>query len=207
MRNGITASAIATAAAIALLGGTGQAFADSQAAAAPAKPAKLTVAAYKTWLKKTPGEEAKDTLHAFNKLPAAKQKKFVGYLQDPKVLKAFAVAHQGKIPSLAYGKSVAYKKDITFTIRTSAAAPGTKDRKTITLTTWSTERIFNIPVTNLRTVLTYQTKGNKITGEGRKIKSSSSNLNAAFAIKATKTATYFANNSLEGWTNWTATPK
>ncbi|MDX2937056.1 hypothetical protein [Streptomyces ipomoeae] len=207
MRNRITAAAIATAASVALLGGTGQAFADSQAAAKPAAPAKLTVAAYKTWLKKTPGEEAKDTLHAFNKLPAAKQKKFVGYLQDPKVLKAFVVAHQGKIPSLSYGTTVTYKKDITFTTRTSAAAPGIKDRKTITLTTRSIERIFNIPVTELSTVLTYETKGNQITGRGWKTKNYGSNYNAAFAIKSSKTRTALKANELSGVTNWTATPK
>ncbi|WP_086805240.1 hypothetical protein [Streptomyces caniscabiei] len=210
MRNGITASAMATAAAIALLGGTGQAFADSRTAAESAKPtvpAKLTVDAYKKWLKKAPGEEAKDTLHGFNKLSAAQQKKFVGYLQDPKVLKAFAVAHDGRIPSLAYGKTVTYKKDVTFTIRTSAGAPSVNDRRTITLNTWSEQRIFNVSVTRMRTVLTYETKGNRINGEGRKIKNYGTNFNAAFALKSSKSRTALKANALDGVTNWTATPK
>ncbi|UUU34292.1 hypothetical protein JIX56_33105 [Streptomyces sp. CA-210063] len=207
MRKSITASAIATAAAIALLGGTGQAFADSQAAAKPAAPAKLTVDAYKKWLKKTPGEEAKDTLHEFNKLSAAKEKKFVAYLQDPKVLKAFVVAHSGKIPSLSYGTTVTYKKDITFTTRTSAAARGVEGRKTITLTSRSIQRIFNIPVTELSTELTYETKGNRITGKGWKTSNHGSNHNAAFAIKSSKTRAVLKANALDGVTNWTATPK
>jgi hypothetical protein len=207
VRHRITAVAIATAASIALIGGTGQAFADSQAPAKPAAPSKLTVDAYKTWLKKAPGAEARETLHEFNKLPRAKQQKFVGYLQDPKVLKAFVVALDGKIPSLAYGKTVTYKKDVSFTIRTSAAARGVNNSKTITLTTRSTQRIFNVPVTELLTVLTYDTKGNKITGKGLKTQNHGSNYNAAFALKASKTRTTLKANALDGVTNWTATPK
>ncbi|WP_200302182.1 hypothetical protein [Streptomyces adelaidensis] len=68
MRNRIAATAIAAAASIAVLGGTGQAFAAGQAEAAAAKPAKLTVAAYKGWLKKAPG--GGETSKAFGKLSA-----------------------------------------------------------------------------------------------------------------------------------------
>jgi hypothetical protein len=204
VRNRITATAVAAAASLALLGGSAQAFA---ADAAPAAPSQLTVGAYKTWLKKSPGAEAKDTLRAFNRLTPAQQRKFVGYLQDPKVLKAFVVAHSGKIPSLSYATTVKYKNDITFTTRTSAGAPGEKDQRTITLTTRSVERIFNIPVTEFASVLTYETKADKITGKGWKTKSFGSNQNAAFAFKPSKSRAVLKGNSLSGVTNWTATPQ
>ncbi|TQE27334.1 hypothetical protein Sipo8835_27870 [Streptomyces ipomoeae] len=206
MRNGITASAIATAAAIALLGGTGQAFADSQAAAAPAAPSKLTVGAYKAWLKKTPG--AAGTLKAFSKLPKAKQQAFVTYLQSAKVYSAFKVDHPGDLPK-GGKKTFRYNKDVSFISTVTASTRKAKDgTTTISLSATATERIFNIPVTSVTTQLTYQTgKNHLINGKGQKVGHKGTNFNAAFALKASKSKIEPEANMLDGVTNWTATPK
>lgn len=202
-----TATATAAAASIALLGGSGQAFAAGQADAAAAKaPAKLTVAAYKSWLKKAPG--ASDTRKAFGKLPAAKQKAFVGYLQNAKVYKAFGVTQHGDTPGLVKQKTVRYNKDVVFTGRTVAASRAGKTTKSITLTVTTTERIFNIPVTSMTTELTYQTtKQGDVTGKGTKASHRGANFNAAFAIKPSTSRLYAEANMMDGLTTWTATPK
>lgn len=206
MRNRITAVAIATAASIALIGGTGQAFAGSQAPTKPAAPSKLTVDAYKTWLKKAPGAAA--TFKAFSRLTPAKQRAFVGHLQNGAVYKAFSARQFGDIPSKAKSKTVRYNKDITFTSTTVAASRPVKNTKTISLTVTATERVFNIPVTSLTTTLTYQTgKDGMITGKGWKAGHKGANFNAAFAIKASATETSPEANMLDGLTTWTATPK
>lgn len=205
--NRIAVTAIAAAASIALLGGSGQAFAAGQADAAAAKaPAKLTVAAYKGWLKKAPG--GAETLKAFGKLPAAKQKAFVGYLQNAKVYKAFGVTQHGDTPSLAKQKTVRYNKDVVFVGRTIAASRPGKTTKAITLTVTTTERIFNIPVTSVTTELTYQTtKQGNVTGKGTKATHRGSNFNAAFAIKPSASSLYPEANMMDGLTTWTATPR
>ncbi|UUU34291.1 hypothetical protein JIX56_33100 [Streptomyces sp. CA-210063] len=205
--NRIAATAIATAVSIALLGGSGQAFAAGQGDAGATKaPAKLTVAAYKSWLQKAPG--AADTRKAFGKLPAAKQKAFVGYLQNAKVYKAFSVTQHGDTPSLAKQKTVRYNKDVVFTGRTVAASRPGKTTKSITLTVTTTERIFNIPVTSMTTELTYQTtKQGDVTGKGTKASHRGTNFNAAFAIKPSASRIYPEVNMMDGYTIWTATPK
>ncbi|UXY25219.1 hypothetical protein [Streptomyces sp. HUAS TT20] len=202
MRKGITASGIAAAVSIALLGGTGQAFADSHATAAPAK---LTVAEYKSWLNRTPG--ASVTLKAFNRLTPAKQKAFVGYLQNAKVYKAFTAAQDGDIPGRAM-KPTRYNNDVTFTSSTTATARRAGNSTVISLSVTAAERIFNIPVTTVSTQLTYETdRRHLITGRGEKVSHKGTNFNAAFAIKPSASRIGPEANMLDGTTTWTATPK
>ncbi|BBC36821.1 hypothetical protein SGFS_081150 [Streptomyces graminofaciens] len=204
MRKRLTASAVAAVASIALLGASGQAFAGSQADTKPAAPSKLTVAAYKAWLKKTPGAAA--TLKAFSRLPAAKQTAFVGYLQNPKVYKAFTVSHDGDIPKSGK-KTVRYNKDVTFTSSTTSTARTVKKVTTVSLSTTATERVFDIPVTTVSTQLAYQTNRDVMTGKGTKVGHKGTNFNAAFAITPSASSAEPEANMLDGRTTWTATPK
>jgi flagellar basal body rod protein FlgB len=207
VRNRITAVAIATAASVALIGGTGQAFADSQAPAKPAAPSKLTVGAYKAWLKKAPG--GLSTLAKFAKLPKAKQQAFVNYLQDANVIKAFKADHSGDIPK-GGKKTVFYKKkDVAFVSTvTSTARKNDNGTTTLKLSVTATERIFDIPVTSVTTQLAYQVgKDHLVNGKGQTVSNTSRNHNAAFAFKASKGKIEPEANMLDGVTNWTATPK
>ncbi|GHE28960.1 hypothetical protein [Streptomyces capitiformicae] len=206
MRNRITVAAIATAASVALIGGTGQAFADSQAPAKPAAPSKLTVDAYKAWLKKAPG--GLSTLAKFAKLPKAKQQAFVTYLQDANVIKAFKADHSGDVPK-GGKKTIRYKKDVTFVSTVTSTAHKNKNgTTTLNLSVTATERIFDIPVTSVTTQLAYQVgKNHLVNGKGQTVSNKSRNHNAAFAFKASKGKIEPEANMLDGVTNWTATPK
>ncbi|MGW0710018.1 hypothetical protein ACWD4G_29365 [Streptomyces sp. NPDC002643] len=209
MHNRITAVAIATAASVAMVGGAGQAFAADQATAkAAAAPSKLTVSAYKAWLKKAPGGAA--TLAKFGKLSKAKQQTFVNYLQNAAVIKAFKADHSG---SAAKGgtKTVYFdkKKEVAFVSTVaSTARKASNGTTTLNLTVTASERIFGIQVTSVTTQLTYQTgKDHIINGKGQKVSNKGVNHNAAFAFKAAKSKIEPEANMLDGVTNWTATPK
>ncbi|MDX2698032.1 hypothetical protein PV416_40035 [Streptomyces ipomoeae] len=187
---------------------TGVAAQGTAIAAPQAQPAKLTVAKYRGWLKNNDDAAASiKLLKAFDKLPKAKQQKFVDYLQNRKVQTAFDTKLSGYTNKGGH-RPVAYNKDIRFVGDVKAVNKVSKGVRDITLTFTATETIYNLPVITQKTVLSYKW----VAGSGHKPKTykrSVTNLNAAFAIapkKNEKSVTVDKQGFLWATTTWNATP-
>ncbi|MBT2487452.1 hypothetical protein J7E96_02625 [Streptomyces sp. ISL-96] len=191
----IAASAVAGAAALAVLAPTASAmdataYLNSTQAVAQAEakqPAQLTVKNYTAYLKHQKTPEARKALNAFTKLPADKQARFVKYLQNRNIYKAFSGQAKGKIDRPlkvvdSYNKDVKFVTEVTS--KTDQAVQG-KSVEWISFTV--TERIFNVPVTSETLNLRYQFDKGKVTDvlrAGSEVK----NVNAAIAIHKGKVA-------------------
>ncbi|MEV0376049.1 hypothetical protein AB0I10_41200 [Streptomyces sp. NPDC050636] len=200
----IAATAVA-AASIALLGGTGQAFADNHTSAQASAPraaagavsepaAKLTVSGYLTYLK------ARQTLKA---LPKAKQAKFVTYLLDRDIYLALANTVKGSIGRPAHITDP-YHEGVTF-VTDIATRTGKDKLRTTSLTFTVTERIYDIPVTSKTLALRFQAAkgGSKKVVADAKV----TNVNAAIAIKGGPTATSLDHGIGHASTTWHAVPR
>lgn len=162
---------------------TGVAAQGTALAAPQAQPAKLTVAKYRDWLKNNDEAAASiKLLKAFDKLPKAKQQKFVGYLQNRKVQEAYNVRAGGYINRGGHNEE-AYNKDVRFVADIKGVRKATKSGSHITLTFTATERIYNIPVITRKTVLSYD-YGTAV--KSPKYKRSVTNLNGAVVITPVK---------------------
>jgi hypothetical protein len=130
------------------------AAAQGTALAAPQAPkAKLTVQDYRAFLKKGGGSSA-TLLKSFDRLPKAKQQKFVGYLQSAAVQKAFDAALGGYVTTSKRNWE-AYNKDVRFTGDVRAVTKSDKAGRHTTLTFTATESIYNLPVITHKSVLSY----------------------------------------------------
>ncbi|MFI6093523.1 hypothetical protein [Streptomyces sp. NPDC051218] len=94
-----------------------------------AQASKLTPAKYTAYLKQQDGPEAKKVLGTFDRMSKAKQTKFVNYLQDEKVFKAFLNSGQDSarsgLRSRAEGRTVTrYNEDVEFINETTVARSG-----------------------------------------------------------------------------------
>ncbi|BBC35651.1 hypothetical protein SGFS_069450 [Streptomyces graminofaciens] len=203
----LTAARTATLAAVAgAVLFTGVAAQGTAVAAPQAPKDKLTVAGYRAFLK---SKDVK-TLKAFDKLPKVKQQKFVGYLQNRAVTKAFAVTVGGTLGKSGH-KEVAYNPDIRFVGDVRTTYPeGDHGIHDITVNFTATERIYNIPVVTQRTTLSYRFEDFRpqpqITGKP-KVKSSVTNLNAAFAVGASNgTAVVKGKKTVVAGLTWNTTP-
>ena len=201
-----TRTAALTAGAGALLF-TGVAAQGTAVAAPQGKPAKLTVKDYRAWLKT---KDAK-TLKVFDKLPRSKQQKLVGYLQNRAVTKEFNAKVTGALAKGGHSE-VAYNRDVRFVgdVKTSDS-DHSHGVHTITVNFTATERIYDIPVLTQKTTLSYVYESfrpqPRITGKP-KLKRSIANLNAAFAIEASKgTVTVKNKKTVVANLTWYATPK
>ncbi|GHH88659.1 hypothetical protein [Streptomyces capitiformicae] len=183
---------------------TGVAAQGTAVAAPQGKPAKLTVAKYRDWLKNNDEAAASiKLLKAFDKLPKAKQQKFVTYLQDRKVQKAFDVRNGGYVTRGGTSQTI-HNKDVRFVANVKAVNKTDKAGRHITLTFTATERIYDLPVITKKTVLSYTVKGGV---KSPKLKSSVTNLNGAFAITPAKKDSLKTNGgNIWATTTWKATP-
>ncbi|WP_200307374.1 hypothetical protein [Streptomyces adelaidensis] len=182
----LATAAVAGAAALAVLAPAASANeADSHqatrtvAAQAAAKlPAKLTVKSYVAYLKAQKTPEAKQTLKSFTALPAAKQAKFVGYLQNGKIYASLFKQLKGSLNRPV--KTVTpFNKDVKFVHAVSA----TKNAKGATAVSYSaTETIYGIPVTTEKLTLSYKIVNGKVQRSARAV-AKVTNVNAAVAIK------------------------
>ncbi|WP_200303919.1 hypothetical protein [Streptomyces adelaidensis] len=187
-RTGVLAAGVGALLFTGVAGGT--------AVAAPqAQPAKLTVKEYRSWLMNNDDLAASQkVLKAFDKLPAAKQRKFVDYLQNRAVTKAFALSFAGGV-TRGNSKEVKYNNDVRFSgVVKGSNKVGTGGRN-VSLTFTATERVYNIPVLTQQVAFTYTIK-NGI--KSPKVKRSVVNLNRAFVVKPVK-------NSVSGKNTVTAT--
>ncbi|MEU2107825.1 hypothetical protein [Streptomyces sp. NPDC019507] len=203
----LTATAAAAVAGLAVLSPTVSqaavpgAPAAVQADAAAELPAKLTVAGYKTYLKKNWDKGGRETTARFARLTPAQQKKFVRYLEDRKVYSALKDQVKGN-----FGRPLhvvdPYNADVTFV--TDVTATLAKDKNaTATLRFSVSQRIYGIPVTTETLTVKRATKG-----AVRKTAATASvrNVNAAIAVKAgvVQAATKGAVTKAE--VAWTAKP-
>lgn len=116
-----------------------------QADAAAELPAELTVAGYKTYLKKNWDKGGRETTARFARLTTAQQKKFVKYLEDRKVHSALKDQVKGN-----FGRPLHVvdpcNADVTFV--TDVTATVAKDKNATAPLRFSvSERIYGIPVT------------------------------------------------------------
>ncbi|WP_286255972.1 hypothetical protein [Streptomyces graminofaciens] len=200
MRTLATTARTATLAAVAgALLFTGVAAQGTAVAAPQAPKDKLTVAGYRAFLK------TKDvkTLKAFDKLPKAKQQKFVDYLQSPAVQKAYAVRAGGYVNRGGHNEE-AFNKDVRFVADVKGVQKVAGGARHITLTFTATERIYGVPVITQKTVLSYQLKGGV---KAQKFTRSVTNLNGAFAVTPAKNATVVVTgDNISATAAWNAAP-
>ncbi|WP_326579201.1 hypothetical protein OG250_17580 [Streptomyces sp. NBC_00487] len=183
---------------------TGVAAQGTAVAAPQGKPAKLTVAKYRDWLKNNDEATASlKLLKAFDKLPKAKQQKFVDYLQNRKVQEAYNVRAGGYINRGGHNEE-AYNKDVRFVADIKGVRKATRAGSHITLTFTATERIYNLPVITQKTVLSYD-YGSAV--KSPKYKRSVTNLNGAVAITPVKKdAIKVSGRNISATTTWKAAP-
>ncbi|EKX60438.1 hypothetical protein PV416_40030 [Streptomyces ipomoeae] len=203
----ITARAGVLAATAGALLFTGVAAQGTAVAAPQGKPAKLTVAAYRDYLK----HKDVKTLKAFDKLPKAKQQKFVVHLQSAAVTKAFNVKVGGVLGKNGHAE-VVYNNDIRFVGDTrSTVVDDSHGIHRVTVNFTATERIYGIPVVTQKTTLSYVFDDFRpkpqVVGKPS-VRSTVTNLNAAFGINAPKsTVTVKNRTTVVGAVAWKATPK
>lgn len=142
-------------------------------------------------------------LKAFDKLPKAKQQKFVDYLQNRKVQEAYNVRAGGYINRGGHNEE-AYNKDVRFVADIKGVRKATRAGSHITLTFTATERIYNLPVITQKTVLSYD-YGSAV--KSPKYKRSVTNLNGAVAITPVKKdAIKVSGRNISATTTWKAAP-
>lgn len=165
---------------------TGVAAQGTATAAPQGQGAKLTVKDYRAWLMNNDeGAAAIQTLKAFDKLPKAKQQKFVDYLQNRAVTKAFQLSFAGGVAK-GNDRVVTYNKDVSFTgVVKGSNKKDPKGGRNVALTFTATERIYNIPVVTQKVDFRYKIKN--ASAVSPVVKSSVVNLNRAYAIKAAGT--------------------
>ncbi|MBE4736824.1 MULTISPECIES: hypothetical protein [Streptomyces] len=164
---------------------TGVAAGGTAVAAPQAQPAKLTVKEYRSWLMNNDDLAASQkVLKAFDKLPGAKQRKFVGYLQNRAVTKAFVLSFAGGVKK-GNTKEVRYNDDVRFSGVVKGSNRVVSGGRDISLTFTATERVYGIPVVTQKVDFSYTVKNGV---KARKVKRSVVNMNRAFVIKPVKNA-------------------
>ncbi|MGJ5825819.1 hypothetical protein [Streptomyces ossamyceticus] len=183
---------------------TGVAAQGTAVAAPQAKASKLTVAKYRDWLKNNDeGAASIKVLKAFDKLPKAKQQKFVDYLQNRKVQEAYKVRAGGYINRGGHNEQ-AYNKDVRFVADVKGVRKAAPGGAHITLTFTASERIYGITVITQKTVLSYD-YGTAV--KSPKYQRSVTNLNGAFVIAAPqKDAVKVSGRNIQATTAWQAKP-
>ncbi len=172
----LTTVAVAGATALAVLAPAASASTSADAAAAKL-PAKLTVKSYTAYLKAQKTPEAKRTLKSFSALPAAKQSRFVGHLQNGKIYASLFRQLKGNLNHPL--KTVTpYNEDVKFVHEVSPR----KSKGAVSVAYTATETIFGIPVTSEKLTLHYKIAGGKVQRGARAV-AAVTNLNAAVAIK------------------------
>ncbi|MGH4033926.1 hypothetical protein ACQB60_33905 [Actinomycetota bacterium Odt1-20B] len=183
----IRTATVATLAALAVAAPAGAAFADSHAAAdAAAKPGKLTVKSYKSYLQKQRTPAAKKTLVAFRALPKGKQVTFVKQLQNREAYVALAGSTKGSVKTGKRSSSVSVNKAVTITRSSKVVSGPGKAPKAISYRL--TEKIFGIPVTSEQITVKYQLASK---GKAKKVVKAAGaakvvNTNAAIGISGPK---------------------
>lgn len=182
---------------------TGVAAGGTAVAAPQAQPAKLTVKEYRSWLMNNDDLAAsQQVLKAFDKLSRAKQQKFVGYLQNRAVTKAFELSFSGSV-TRGNSKEVKYNNDVRFSGVVKGSNKVVSGARNISLTFTATERIYGIPVVTQKVDLSYKVKnGVKAT----KVKRSVVNMNRAFVIKPVKSSVS-GNRTVTATVTWNLAPQ
>lgn len=141
-------------------------------------PAKLTVKSYLAYLKAQKTPEAKRTLKSFSALPAAKQTRFVGYLQNGKIYASLFKQLKGNVNRPV--KTVTpFNKDVKF-VHEVASTRNAKGAASVSYT--ATETIYGIPVTTEKLTLHYKIVKGKVQRKATAV-AKVTNVNAAVAIK------------------------
>lgn len=182
---------------------TGVAAGGTAVAAPQAQPAKLTVKDYRSWLMNNDDLAASQkVLKAFDKLPGAKQRKFVGYLQNRAVTKAFALSFAGPVTK-GNSSEVKYNNDVRFSGVVKGSNKVVSGARNISLSFTATERIYGIPVVTQKVDLSYKIKGGV---KSPTVKRSVVNMNRAFVVKPVK-STVSGSRTVTATVTWNLAPQ
>ncbi|MGW0735113.1 hypothetical protein [Streptomyces sp. NPDC002851] len=197
-------AAVAAVLATGLLTGAA-ATATADQAAPQGQLKRLTVKDYTSYLKQSKAPEAKRVYKGFKKLSAKDQQRFVNYLQNRNVYKAFVSSTKGHPMEGGAHFTKKYNRDVKFTTDVKPTSKGTTN-KTHLVTHTVTEKIYNIPVTTQVFKLKYRTKYKKLIPGSVTARTAVSNANKVIHIRPGKVGARPVGNKATGSTIWHAVP-